>query len=732
MKYKRLAFALTVVFGTCLPVFASSGEVAGGGDMSHKMTLLAIQIGIILFAARLGGMIAEKLKMPGVLGELMIGVAIGPYALGGVSFGSVFAHGVFPLVKGAAFPVAPELYGFCTIASIILLFLAGVETDTKMFMRYSFAGSMVGIGGVVVSFLAGNLCAVWFMPRILGTGPIGFFHPAALFLGIMGTATSVGITARILSEQKRIDSEEGVTTMAGAVVDDVLGIIVLAIALGVIGAQSGEGGSTTVDWLHIGKIAAKAFGIWLGATIVGFIAAQRISTLLKLFGSRVPIAIMSLGLALILAGFFETMGLAMIIGAYVMGLALSRTDIRYVIEENLLPIYTFMVPIFFCVMGMMVDCSLVFTKPVLIFGSIYTLLAIAAKVIGCSIPAMLCGFNFLGSMRISAGMVPRGEVALIIASIGLSKGVLKPDVFGIGILMTLVTTLIAPPMLVALFKNGKSGLRHPEDKGRGSQAFSFEMPSGESARVMCDKLILEFRREGFFTHLLSHSDLIWKVRRDDVEIGIRRDGNAIHFECSPEEERFIATAILEVTAGLTALASELSKPVKTRGVAQMLSEAGAGVSGQEHTEMGRFLNHFVMIPDLKVETKDEALHQLVTILYQKGLVANLEETYQKILSREAILSTGLEHGIAVPHIRTDDVSMLIGAVALVPGGIKDYTTLDDSEVKILVMTISPTDAQTPHLRLIAHIAQVLDTGGRTRLLATRTEQEMHKIFLRQP
>lgn len=345
---------------------------------------------------------------------------------------------------------------------------------------------------------------------------------------------------------------------------------------------------------------------------------------------------------------------------------------------------------------------------------------------------MLCGFNFLGSMRISAGMVPRGEVALIIAGIGLAKGVLEPDVFGIGILMTLVTTLVAPPMLIALFKNGKSGLRHPDRSGRCSQAFSFEMPSRESARMMSEKLILEFRKEGFFTHLLSHSDLIWKVRRDNVEIGIRCDGNAIHFECSPEEERFIATAILEVTARLTALANELSKPVKTRGVAHMLSEAGSGMTGHAHAAMSRFLNQFIMIPDLKAETKEDALRQLVTLLYQKGLVANLEKTYEKILSREAILSTGLEHGVAVPHIRTDDVSMLVGVVALVPGGIKGYTTVDDSEVNIIVMTISPPDAQTPHLRLIAYIAQVLDERGRTRLLTTQTEQEMRNIFLRQP
>ncbi len=727
MNFKRLAFVLTVGFTTCLTAFASGAAESEGGGMTHKMTMLAIQVGIILFAARLGGMLAEKVKMPGVLGELFAGIVIGPYALGGIGIGSFFQQGVFPAVEGAAFPVTPELYGFCTIASIILLFLSGVETDMKMFMRYSLAGSLVGIGGVVFSFIAGNLCAVLLMPVILQTGPVSFMSPSALFLGIMGTATSVGITARILSEQRCIDSEEGVTTMAGAVIDDVLGIIILAIGLGVIAAQGGEGSG--VDWGNIGKIAAKAFGIWLGATVLGVVAARKISGLLKLFKSRLPIAIMSLGLALILAGFFESMGLAMIIGAYVMGLALSRTDIRYVIHENLSPLYGFMVPIFFCVMGMMVDCSQVFTRPVLLFGSIYTVLAILSKIIGCSIPSFMCGFNWLGAARIGAGMVPRGEVALIVAGIGLSAGILTPEVFGIGILMTLVTTVVSPPILVALFKIKKSGLRHPKDPSHISRPFTFTMPSIESADMMCEKLILEFRKEGFFTHLLSHDDSIWQVRRDNIEIGIHRVETQINFECSPAEESFIATAILEVTAELTTLANELSKPVKTRGVAHHLCDSGS--AGHEHadSELSKYIRQFVMIPRLRAETKDEVLNALVDVLFQKGLLQNPETTCDKLIAREAIMSTGLEHGIAIPHIRTDDVSTLVGLVAIVPGGIKDYTTIDGSIVNIIIMTISPTNLQTPHLRLIAHVGHVLDETGRSKILGARTENDMRTVFL---
>ena len=213
----------------------------------------------------------------------------------------------------------------------------------------------------------------------------------------MSTATSVGITARI-SAKRKMDSPEGVTILAGAVIDDVLGIIVLAIGMGVLAAGRRSGGAG-VDWAHIGIIAAKAFGVWVGATAVGVLAARRISALLKWFRDPTAIAVMALGLALVLAAFFEEMGLAMIIGAYVMGLALGRTDLRYVIQEHLHPVQTFFVPIFFTVMGMMVDLHQLASAPVLLFGGIYTVLAIGAKVAGCGIAAYAAVFFDLGALR---------------------------------------------------------------------------------------------------------------------------------------------------------------------------------------------------------------------------------------------------------------------------------------------------------------------------------------------
>ena len=167
--------------------------------------------------------------------------------------------------------------------------------------------------------------------------------PLTLFLGVLSIATSVGITARILSEQRKMDSPEGVTILAAAVIDDVLGIIILAIILGIVSVLTGDNGESHVDWGAIGSIAVKAVSVWIGFTAIGLIFASKISAFIKLFKDKINIAIAGLALALIFAGIFESAGLALIIGAYVLGLSLSKTDVSFVIQEAIHPIAEFII-----------------------------------------------------------------------------------------------------------------------------------------------------------------------------------------------------------------------------------------------------------------------------------------------------------------------------------------------------------------------------------------------------
>ena len=775
MNTKKILLSAAVV-AACAYAYAGGSPSYPNFGMPRveEMMFFVLQIGAIIFAARLGGAVASLLKLPSILGELAAGIAIGPWALGGIGFGEgMFKYGLFngaalkamnaaaagaPQAMfgttaggGAVFDAAsPALYGLATLASVILLFLSGLETNLKMFLKYSFVGSLVGLGGVIVSFVFGDLCAVLLLPKFFGhyaylSGmPLAqaMTDAAPLYMGIMSTATSVGITARILSERKKMDSEEGTTIMAGAVIDDVLGLIVLAIGNGIIAAgaaaKGGASGAEGLKWGEIGLVAAKAFGVWLGATVIGVLAARYIAKFLKIcFKSPVVIATMAFGLALVLAGFFEYMGLAMIIGAYVMGLALSRTDLKHPVQEMLTPVYTFLVPVFFCVMGMMVDVSALCSKPVLVFGAIYTVLAVAAKVLGCMAPSMCCGFNVLGGLRIGAGMVPRGEVALIIAGLGLSAGYLTQEIFGIGIMMTLVTTVVAPPALVALFHTPAKGVKNPRPSMDGSREVLFELSDDGVAELVMSKLLAEFRNEGFFVTCLSQNDQIWEIALDAMELSVKRTENRISFECTPSEEAIVMTAWMEVASQINDLARAITKPNR-RDQVQMAVESTEAAS-RGHEAVRGYMNGFVMIPSFKATSKKDAIEKLVAEIAaaEPSKVKDSAAAADAVLKREASMPTGLDRGIAVPHGRTSAVEGIAGAVAIIDnsgtagGCIPDYETIDNSPVRIIVLTLASDQAQTPYLQLMSYISRALRAdGGVDALVECKTPDEMRKFFRR--
>ncbi len=451
---------------------------ASAHNITHMMMLLVLQLAIIIIVAKIGGYLFQRLlKMPSVLGELASGMIIGPYALGG----KIVLPGMgFLFTEHAGFAASAELYGIATLASIVLLFLAGLETDLAAFLRYSVVGSFVGLGGLISAFVLGDFVAVLWP----GNGIDSFMDPAALFLGVISVATSVGITARILAEKQKMSSPEGVTILAGAVFDDVLGIVTLAVVMG-MAKVSMDGGE--VNWGEIGIIAAKAIGFFVVVTSLGLIFARKITAVIKKFKSTEIIVAICFGLALLLAGLAEMAGLAMIIGAYIMGLALSRTDLAHEIQHHLQGVYSILVPIFFCVMGMMVDFSVM--KPMLVFGLVYSLLAILSKVVGCGLPAYMMKFNVRGSLRIGLGMLPRGEVALIIAGVGLASGIIDQGVFGVAIMMTVITTMLAPPLLVKSFDGG-SGLRKEiEGVSDDIETIVLEFPSRDITEFLFNRFV---------------------------------------------------------------------------------------------------------------------------------------------------------------------------------------------------------------------------------------------------
>ena len=709
-------------------VAASDAAHGGGGNsMVHQMVILVFQLAVIIFAVRVGGGLMRKAKLPSVLGELISGIVIGPYLLGRIPLPFLgLPHGLFPKPEAGAFPVSTELYGFATVASLILLFMVGLETDFRQFLKYSVAGTVIGLGGVFISFAAGDFSAVYF-----GIGEkMHFLSPAALFLGALCTATSVGITARILSERKQMDSPEGVTILASAIIDDVLGIIGLAIIISLIDIlKAGDGDLAGLPWGNIIHVAVTTVLVCIAFSAIGLAFSNHIGRFLKSFKSPTTFTTLALGLAFLAAGIFESAGLAMIIGAYVMGLSLSKTDITFIVQERLHNLQDFFVPIFFAVMGMIVDLERLAKWEVIEFGLIFGVFAVLAKVVGCAVPALFLNFNMTGALRIGAGMVPRGEVALIIAGIGMSTGILDPDMFGAAIIMTLFTTVLAPPILTwALSLPGKGvTVERPSDDFRQS---TFPFPSEGVADGATQSILDAFRHEGFFISMVDATSRLYHIRKDDQALSMWRDvNNNIIFSSNRRDVTFIHTLVYEALVELHQeldRIKELAKPKEFRRTLRSVTS----VRTLPMKERQEILRPDCVVMNMAARDKEDAIRELVRKLDGGGLPMKCEEdVLSSIAEREAAAPTELEFGVSMPHGRSDAVQHVMAAVGLCPGGM-NFTCLDDSPVRLMILVASPKNTSGPHLHFLASITASLRTQDMVNdVVSAENEEEVVRLLI---
>jgi len=647
------------------------------------------------------------------LGELLVGIIIGPYALGAMPLPG-FPSGLFPILEGE--PISMMLQAFANVAAIILLFSSGLQTDLDMLMKYSVAGSIVGLGGVIFSFGFGLVIGAFFTHQAL-------LAPINLFIGIMSTATSVGITARILSDRKKMDSPEGVTILAAAVFDDVLGIILLAIVLGLVAVLEGSqsGGLSTGAIVGIGF---KAFGLWLGFTAVGLIFSKKISSFLKRIGGEGHFNILALGLAFFIAGIFEMEGLSMIIGAYIVGLSLSKTEISFIIQDKTKVLFEFFVPLFFVVMGMQVQISKILEPSVLIFGLAFTVVAMLAKVVGCGFPALFLGFNKIGALRIGIGMIPRGEVALIIAGIGLSSKIVTQEQFGASILMTILTTVAAPILLnLVLDRGGRGTIK--EAKATTSEQFVVDLPTSELAELLSSYLLADLQREGFYVQLMSISDDISHIRKGDISISMKIKGKRLILEAAPEDLPLVRMMLYETMVKLDA---NLDKLKETYDPSTMRKELIVDNSRKDTATFRKILDPRCIDIDMKATTKEEAIEELIDLLDSMHFLKDKDRVLADVLEREKSMSTGMQNGIALPHARTAGVDKPVMAIGIHRKGI-DFQTIDGTPAHIIALIASSEGDPAPHMQILASLGSTLGSDiVREKLLHAKTREEAAQVL----
>ena len=376
-------------------------------------------LAVIILFAKFFGIVARKLKAPQVVGEIVAGLIIGPCLLG--------------LVQQTDF-----IAQMAEIGVILLMFSAGLETNLHDLVSTGVKAFFIACAGVIVPLVGGTLLYMGFY----GTAAVGtqeFFR--AVFVGVIMTATSVSITVEVLRELGKINSTIGTTIISAAIIDDVIGIIVLTVVLG----YSGGGES-------IGKVLLSTAAFFALAVVCGFVIYKIFKKIDKRYPHTQRIPIIGLALCFILAYVAERyFGIADITGAYVAGIILCNLDDAPYIERKMnINSYMLFGPVFFCSIGLKTDISGLSFK-ILAFSLAFVLVALLTKIIGCGLMAKVFKMSNKDALRCGVGMMTRGEVALIVATKGLNAGLLDSVYFTAVILLIIISSIITPIFLKLLF-----------------------------------------------------------------------------------------------------------------------------------------------------------------------------------------------------------------------------------------------------------------------------------------
>jgi mannitol/fructose-specific phosphotransferase system IIA component (Ntr-type) len=436
--------------------------------------------------------------------------------------------------------------------------------------------------------------------------------------------------------------------------------------------------------------------------------------------------VLALGIALILAGLFEKQGLAMIIGAYIAGLSLSRTDIAAIIEERIHGLYEFFVPMFFCTMGMMVNVQDIFSVQVLIIGGIYTLVVILIKVIGCGGASLLLGFNVKGAFRIGMGMIPRGEGSLITAGIGLAAGVISNQFFSVAILMILLTIIIAPPLFNMSLRIPGRGTKNP-DKGDDSVEQSWEFESGAIADIVMNNLLKELRTGGFFVQTMNINEGLSQANKGDIALSITEKGSSVTIKTAKIDMPFVRNEMYEV---ILELADTLQK-FKTSADPAKMKKGLLDSDARTTRDMFSLIEPEAFCMALEGETKKEIITELVDILADAGRLKNHDLVLADVLERESSMSTGMEFGIALPHGKSDGVDDTAIAVGIKKEGI-NFESMDGLPSRLFVLIVSPKKVTGLHIQFLAAVGSILgDETLREAVINAATPEEAVDLLRKQ-
>lgn len=678
--------------------------------MTHEVTRLLLQLGLAILAAKLGGAAARRMRLPALLGEVAAGLFMGPYALGRLPLPG-FPDGLVPL-SGEAFPVSLQLYGFAAVGAVIHVLAVGLESDFGLFTRTRKRGFAVAVGSSLAALLVGMILPASFYGYALTDRRVFFF--AAL-----SVSTSLGVQARILHAQRRMGTPEGAAIVSSSLMHDGIAIVFLAMALAIGTSETAAAGL----WRTLLPVTALALVMLLGGSVLAFGAAPYLARVFRSRASPNVFTVLVVGLALALSALFETFGVAAIIGAYIVGIAFSRSDIGDLLAEKARPISEFFVPILYVVMGMLVDWRVLFDPRIVLPGVVLALASGFAKLAGAGVPALATGFNLRGAVRIGLGTVPRGEVALIIAAVGLALGDFTLETFQVMAVMIVVSVAAGAPLL-SLSLRGGTGTTGAW--GSGSVVVSsLDMPNEELADLITDGMVRVAEEDGFFVHRMELSGTVYRLRRGEVFLTLERRRTHMEISSDPQDEGLAKTLLYEVIVHVREKVSRITELAVPK---ELRRDAAAG-GGRDDFDLSRYLGPSTVVVPLRSTGKEGVVRELVASLARAGLVDDEAAVVSEVLAREASAGTGMGKGIAIPHTRCSCVHGLALAAGICPAGV-DFQAMDGEPARLIFLIVSSTDDRGPHLQLLAALAKRMRDGSRRQAaLAARNAEDFVSAVL---
>lgn len=389
--------------------------------MEQELIHVLISVSVLLFAAKIFAELFNKLRLPTVLGELVAGIIVGPFALG-----------AFPIFDGKPLVILNEtIRQIGEISGIVILFIAGLEITPREFLRGGAASFTVGACGVIVPFFLGYYVFITY-----GIGGL-----QSVLIATALTATSIAISVRVLSDLGKMQTREAKLILGAAIVDDILAIAVLSVVTTMV-----QTGNLTPNILDITFLILKILGIFAALVIAAVIIIPRLLNAERLWKARGSVE------GIVTASFFgasaiaAAVGLSPIVGAFAVGMAVASTKIIKRVEEYVDKLEIIFAPLFFAIIGAQVNLTGI-NMEVLFLSAIVVAVAVFSKLVGCGLPAFIFLRNKSKAMKVGIGMVSRGEVGLIVAGIGITTGALSSNIYTTVIIMVAVTTLITPVWL---------------------------------------------------------------------------------------------------------------------------------------------------------------------------------------------------------------------------------------------------------------------------------------------